>query len=230
MLMWHADVAPGWSVFRLEGAVELERFLAACHGSVPNAVNRLADHMAWRNEFLFFSPGQLAQEWGTYLHWHGQDVANRPILLVHLGKAAYDLDRNERSEFVRALGKYPHNHPHNSPPPQSPRFPSSRLASPGYPSHSPSPPIPFPVSQMEHGVAELAAPARSVEQGRVTCVVDCDGCGLWSLPLPLLKECALMLQTHFPMRLAVMHVLHVPGLLRTLAKAVMQVGVDIISI
>ena len=99
----HAEVARGCC--RLEGAVELERFLVACHGSVPDAVKRLEDHMAWRNAFLFLSPGQLGQEWGAYLHWHGRDVANRPILVVHLGKAAYNLARNERAGFVQALGK-----------------------------------------------------------------------------------------------------------------------------
>lgn len=79
------------------------------------------------------------------------------------------------------------------------------------------------VSQMEHGVVHLAARGlRSTEEGRIAVLVDCRGCCAWKLPLGFAKDAALLLQRHYPVRLARGHAIHVPTFVGFVANAVLK--------
>lgn len=77
----------------------------------------------------------------------------------------------------------------------------------------------FAVSQVEYGVRNLVA----TKDPRLTVVMDCQGTKTFGFPVQMLKSCIVLVQEHYPMRLASFFVINAPPLVRAVANAIIQV-------
>eukprot|EP01018_Ginkgo_biloba_P034013 Gb_41254 [translate_table: standard] len=75
------------------------------------------------------------------------------------------------------------------------------------------------VSQVEYGVLHLI----NVEDPRITVLMDCEGISAFGFPVQMMKSCAVLVQEHYPTRLASLFVVNLSPVLRVIAQAIIQV-------
>ncbi|CAO2826123.1 unnamed protein product [Amaranthus hypochondriacus] len=75
------------------------------------------------------------------------------------------------------------------------------------------------VSQMEYGILHLV----KAEDPLVTVLMDCEGLSPFGFPLHSMRSCAILLQDHYPNRLAALYVVRLPSIARVIARTLFQV-------
>lgn len=75
------------------------------------------------------------------------------------------------------------------------------------------------VSQVEHRLRNKMPK----DDPRLTVVMDCRGTSAFGFPLNLIKSCSVLVQEHYPTRLAALFVINLPPIVQVLANAVLQV-------
>lgn len=75
------------------------------------------------------------------------------------------------------------------------------------------------VSQIEYGILHLV----DAEDPLVTVLMDCEGLSPFGFPVHMMRSCAMLLQDHYPNRLAALYVLRLPPIARVIAQALFQV-------
>lgn len=75
------------------------------------------------------------------------------------------------------------------------------------------------VSQVEYGVLHLL----NLEDQRITVLMDCEGVPAFGFPVQMMKSCSILVQLHYPTRLASLLVVNLSPVVRVIAKAVIQV-------
>jgi len=75
------------------------------------------------------------------------------------------------------------------------------------------------VSQVEHGLRNKVLK----DDARLTVVMDCQGTSVFGFPLNMVKSCSVLVQEHYPTRLAALFVINLPPVVQVLANAVLQV-------
>lgn len=75
------------------------------------------------------------------------------------------------------------------------------------------------VSQVEYGVLHLL----NLEDQRITVLMDCEGIPAFGFPVQMMKSCSILVQLHYPTRLASLLVVNLSPVVRVIAKAVIQV-------
>lgn len=76
------------------------------------------------------------------------------------------------------------------------------------------------VSQVEHRLRNKMPK----DDPRLTVVMDCRGTSAFGFPLNLIKSCSVLVQEHYPTRLAALFVINLPPIVQVLANAVLQVS------
>lgn len=75
------------------------------------------------------------------------------------------------------------------------------------------------VSQVEYGVLHLL----NLEDQRITVLMDCEGIPTFGFPVQMMKSCSILVQLHYPTRLASLLVVNLSPVVRVIAKAIIQV-------
>ncbi|XP_048494881.1 uncharacterized protein LOC104887023 isoform X1 [Beta vulgaris subsp. vulgaris] len=75
------------------------------------------------------------------------------------------------------------------------------------------------VSQIEYGILHLVR----AEDPLVTVLMDCEGLSPFGFPIHMMRSCAILLQDHYPNRLAALFVLRLPPIARVIAQTLFQV-------
>ncbi|KAL3702306.1 hypothetical protein R1sor_020328 [Riccia sorocarpa] len=75
------------------------------------------------------------------------------------------------------------------------------------------------VSQVENGILNLL----HEDDPRITVILDCEGTTCVGFPVAMMKSCSVLVQEHFPTRLAALYAVNLPPVVRVIAHAVMQV-------
>ncbi|BFI04561.1 hypothetical protein MPTK1_1g14630 [Marchantia polymorpha subsp. ruderalis] len=75
------------------------------------------------------------------------------------------------------------------------------------------------VSQVEHGILHLV----HEEDPRITVILDCEGTTCVGFPVAMMKSCSVLVQEHYPTRLAALFAVNLPPVVRVVANAVLQV-------
>jgi len=75
------------------------------------------------------------------------------------------------------------------------------------------------VSQVEYGVLHLL----NLEDQRITVLMDCEGIPAFGFPVQMMKSCSILVQLHYPTRLASLLVVNLSPVVRVIAKAIIQV-------
>jgi len=76
------------------------------------------------------------------------------------------------------------------------------------------------VSQVEYGVLNMT----KEDDARLTVIMDCEGVSHVGFPLHMTKCCCVLVQDHFPMRLASLFLINLHPVLHRLANDIMEVG------
>ncbi|KAG0630944.1 hypothetical protein M758_1G215400 [Ceratodon purpureus] len=74
------------------------------------------------------------------------------------------------------------------------------------------------ISQVEYGIQNLL----TMDDPRLTVVMDCQGTTAFGFPVKMLKSCVALVQEHYPMRLASLFVVNAPPLVHAVANAIIQ--------
>lgn len=74
------------------------------------------------------------------------------------------------------------------------------------------------VSQVEYGILHLV----DEENPKIMVLVDCEGLSPLRLPMQVMRSCSLLLQDHFPNRLACLFVIRLPPVVRVVAQTFIQ--------
>jgi len=74
---------------------------------------------------------------------------------------------------------------------------------------------------VEYGLQNLV----TTDDPRLTVVMDCRGLSVFGFPVHMLKSCVVLVQEHYPMRLASFFLINAPPLVRAVANAIIQVRV-----
>jgi len=74
---------------------------------------------------------------------------------------------------------------------------------------------------VEYGLQNLI----TTDDPRLTVVMDCRGTSVFGFPVHMLKSCVVLVQEHYPMRLASFFLINAPPLVRAVANAIIQVRV-----
>ncbi|KAL9227088.1 hypothetical protein vseg_002824 [Gypsophila vaccaria] len=75
------------------------------------------------------------------------------------------------------------------------------------------------VSQIEHGILHLV-PSRDP---RITVLMDCEGLTPFRFPVHMMRSCAILLQDHYPNRLAALYVVRLPPIARVVMQTLFKV-------
>eukprot|EP01018_Ginkgo_biloba_P011483 Gb_23883 [translate_table: standard] len=75
------------------------------------------------------------------------------------------------------------------------------------------------VSQVEYGVLHFLYSGDS----RITVIIDCEKTFAFGFPMQMVKSCIVVVQQHFPARLASLFVMNLPPIMRIITKAFIQV-------
>ncbi|XP_021771085.1 uncharacterized protein LOC110735200 isoform X2 [Chenopodium quinoa] len=75
------------------------------------------------------------------------------------------------------------------------------------------------VSQIEYGILHLV----HAEDPVLTVLMDCDGLSPFGFPIHMMRSCAMLLQDHYPNRLAALFVVRLPPIARVIAQTLFQV-------
>lgn len=73
---------------------------------------------------------------------------------------------------------------------------------------------------MEYGILHLV----KAEDPLVTVLMDCEGLSPFGFPLHSMRSCAILLQDHYPNRLAALYVVRLPSIARVIARTLFQVS------
>jgi hypothetical protein len=76
------------------------------------------------------------------------------------------------------------------------------------------------VSQVEYGVLNMT----KEDDASLTVIMDCEGVSHVGFPLHMTKCCCVLVQDHFPMRLASLFLINLHPVLHQLANDIMEVG------
>jgi hypothetical protein len=76
------------------------------------------------------------------------------------------------------------------------------------------------VSQVEYGVLNMT----KEDDACLTVIMDCEGVSHVGFPLHMTKCCCVLVQDHFPMRLASLFLINLHPVLHQLANDIMEVG------
>ncbi|KAH9603147.1 hypothetical protein KSS87_010076 [Heliosperma pusillum] len=75
------------------------------------------------------------------------------------------------------------------------------------------------VSQIEHGILHLVPP----KDPRITVFMDCEGLTPFRFPVHMMRSCAILLQDHYPNRLAALFVVRLPPIARVVMQTLFKV-------
>lgn len=75
------------------------------------------------------------------------------------------------------------------------------------------------VSQVEYGILNLL----NLEDPRITVLMDCEGISTLRFPMQMMKSCSILLQNHYPTRLAALYVTNLSPIVRVIAQTIIQV-------
>ncbi|KAH9325338.1 hypothetical protein KI387_005516, partial [Taxus chinensis] len=75
------------------------------------------------------------------------------------------------------------------------------------------------VSQVEYGVLHLL----NLEDPRITVVMDCEGISTFGFPMQMVKSCSVLVQNHYPTRLAALYITNLSPFVRVIAQAIIQI-------
>ncbi|XP_021866297.1 sec14 cytosolic factor isoform X2 [Spinacia oleracea] len=75
------------------------------------------------------------------------------------------------------------------------------------------------VSQIEYGILHLVR----AEDPLITVLMDCQGLSPFGFPVHMMRSCAVLLQDHYPNRLAALFVVRLPPIARVIAQTLFQV-------
>lgn len=63
----------------------------------------------------------------------------------------------------------------------------------------------------------------NLEDQRITVLMDCEGIPAFGFPVQMMKSCSILVQLHYPTRLASLLVVNLSPVVRVIAKAIIQV-------
>uniref|UniRef100_A0A0D6R7H5 CRAL-TRIO domain-containing protein n=1 Tax=Araucaria cunninghamii TaxID=56994 RepID=A0A0D6R7H5_ARACU len=75
------------------------------------------------------------------------------------------------------------------------------------------------VSQVEYGVLNML----NSDDPRITVLMDCQGISTFKFPVQMMKSCCVLVQDHYPTRLASFYVVNLSPIVRVIAQAIIQV-------
>lgn len=87
------------------GDDELRRFYAAVNGDFSKLILAVKKTIRWRQSYKLFQPQEL-EAWSHFVFWHGNDLQQRPCLIIRLGLACSNLQSNDRQLFIKAVGMH----------------------------------------------------------------------------------------------------------------------------